>query len=160
MDPYSRLWIVMRQFHDRFRRQFLSIYEQAGQLPSVTAKENADIRRFCRGAYQLYEQLDGHHSIEEEYIFPALGKKMDVFKKGEGAHLQQHRQIHEGLDTYVDYLKACLRDQSKFDSGKLRGNMDSWRMVLFQHLDEEVDSLHPDNMKKYWTREEAERFMI
>jgi len=38
--------------------------------------------------------------------------------------------------------------------------MDSWREVLFRHLDEEVQDLGKENMLKFWTLEEMRRLPI
>jgi hypothetical protein len=38
----------------------------------------------------------------------------------------------------------------------MRACLDGFREVLFTHLDEEVNDLRGENMKKYWTLEELE----
>jgi hypothetical protein len=66
----------------------------------------------------------------------------------QGEHLKQHEEIHKGLDEYVAYIKKCQKDRKEWDSDKMRSIMDSFREILFKHLDHEVESLKAENMKK------------
>ena len=54
----------------------------------------------------------------------------------------------------------CADDPSEYSSEKLRSIMDSFYKILFQHLDEEVESLKGPNMCQYWTLEEIARIPI
>jgi hypothetical protein len=49
--------------------------------------------------------------------------------------------IHEGLDAYSAYLKKCRQTPAEYKAEDLRCIMDGFEKVLFQHLDEEVESL-------------------
>jgi hypothetical protein len=66
----------------------------------------------------------------------------------QGDHLKQHEEIHKGLDEYVAYIKKCQKDREEWDSDNMRSIMDSFREILFKHLDHEVESLKAENMKK------------
>jgi hypothetical protein len=81
------------------------------------------------------------------YIFPILAEKMPQFAKT-GDHLKEHEEIHKGLDEYVDYIRKCRKDRKEWDGEKMKGIMDSFRDILFKHLDHEVESLKGENMKK------------
>lgn len=88
-----------------------------------------------------------------------------------GDHLKEHEEIHKGLDEYVDYIRKCRIDKKQWDGDRMRRIMDSFRDVLFKHLDQEVESLRGENMKKvsvplipcslcnpqYWKLEELRR---
>lgn len=50
-------------------------------------------------------------------------------------------QIHTGLDKYSAYISKCRQMPSNYKASELREIMDSFEKVLFQHLDEEVESL-------------------
>jgi hypothetical protein len=65
-----------------------------------------------------------------------------------GDHLKEHEEIHKGLDEYVAYIKKCKEDNKQWDGQKLKGIMDSFRDVLFKHLDQEVESLKGEELKK------------
>lgn len=117
-----------------------------------------------------------HHGIEEQHIFPILAKRMDVFKKGVGEHLEQHKHIHagqscllywfcsadvlrhdEGLDKLELFLNKTKSNHSAYAGEELRGILSSFGPVLFLHLDEEVKTLQGENMRRYYTLEELRR---
>lgn len=63
-----------------------------------------------------------------------------------------------GLKQYSLLLSKYSSDPSSYNPEELRGNMDSWREVLFRHLDEEVHDLGAESMRKAgWTLDEVKR---
>jgi hypothetical protein len=72
---------------------------------------------------------------------------MPQFQKN-GEHLKEHEEIHKGLDEYVAYVRKCRKDPKEWECDKMRSIMDSFRDVLFKHLDHEVESLSAEEMKK------------
>lgn len=110
---------------------------------------------------QFAHQLTTHHGIEETYVFPVLAKKMPEFRNGRGGGaaelLRQHRQIHAGLDGFEEYLTKCRSRELDFEMAVLKQKMESWGEVLWKHLDQEVETLGAENMRKYWTKEEVAR---
>jgi len=81
---------------------------------------------------------------------------MPIFKR-EMELLTQHKEIHLGLDkleAYIDDFKASRRE---LRLAELKEIMDSFGTVLWEHLDDEVKQLAPENMKKYWTVEDMKR---
>jgi len=145
----------MEQFHNHFRYEFNRVYTLAD---GGFHKEGMSLARFLREAQQLSHHLDMHHRIEETYIFPVLAKKMPQFKAGareSGEHLKSHKAIHEGLEKYDAFIKKALAETSAYNAVELRQILDSFREVLFRHLDEEVRDIGADSMKKAgWTLEE------
>ena len=117
------------------------------------------IRQFLQVGLQLCQHLDVHHSIEEQHIFPILARKMPAFKK-ELDLLTQHKQIHKGLDVLQAYLEDCRSGEKELRLEELKGVLDTFREVLWQHLDDEVHELRAENMKKYWSPEEMRRLPI
>lgn len=102
---------------------------------------------------QFCSQLDFHHSIEEQHIFPVLAKKMPEFRK-ELELLTQHKKIHAGLEKLEEYLYKCRSGEEDLRREEVKRLMESFGAVLWQHLGEEVDTLGADNMRKYWSLEE------
>ncbi|WVQ89738.1 hypothetical protein IAS59_003501 [Cryptococcus gattii] len=79
-------------------------------------------------------------------------------KRESGEHLVAHQKIHDGLDRYDRFLSDSLDDPSVYSGQKLREIMDSFREVLFTHLDEEVNDLQGESMRAAgWTLEEMKR---
>ena len=97
-----------------------------------------------------------HHGIEETYVFPMLAKKMPLFRAKD--HLKtQHEAIHEGLDKLEEYLKACQSGERELRLAELGQVMNTFGEVLWQHLDDEVNQLKAENMRKFWTKDEMRR---
>ena len=71
--------------------------------------------------------------------------------------LTQHKEIHKGMDKMEQYLDECKAGNQDFRMGELKRIMDSFGTVLWQHLDDEVQQLSVENMRKYWTLEEVKR---
>jgi hemerythrin-like domain-containing protein len=105
---------------------------------------------------QFCSQLDFHHSIEEQHIFPVLAKKMPEFRK-ELELLSQHRQIHAGLEKLEKYLEKCRSGEEDMRRDEVKRLMDGFGKVLWTHLDQEVKTLEAANMRKYWSLDEMRR---
>lgn len=156
---WNRLADSMDRFHNHFRWEYKNIHENA---EDGYKRKGQTLARFLREAEQLAHHLDMHHRIEEAYIFPLLAKKMPQFKDGardKGAHLEAHKGIHDGLERYQAYISQCKADPDAYDGTKLRGIMDSFHDVLFNHLDTEVEDLGAESVQKAgFTLEELKRF--
>ena len=112
--------------------------------------------QFLSLAMQFCIQLQNHHDAEERRFFPMLAKNMPMFKK-EAEMPSQHKQIHKGLLKLKAYVEDCKDGEQDFLFLELKQIMDSFGQVLWQHLDEEVQNLGAENMRKYWTLRELER---
>ena len=156
-DPWNKLHDGMQLFHNHFRRTFNDIYARCDSVASGV-EDSEELDELLVRADELYRHLDAHHSIEESspdimdvmtrtYIFPILAEKMPQFKQ-DGDHLKEHEGIHKGLDEYVAYIKKCRKEKKDWDGEKMKTIMDSFRDILFKHLDHEVESLSGENMKK------------
>lgn len=71
--------------------------------------------------------------------------------------LTQHKQIHIGLDKLQEYLEQCLSAETELRLNEMKELMDSFGGVLWKHLDDEVQALRAENMRKYWTLEEMRK---
>jgi hemerythrin-like domain-containing protein len=117
------------------------------------------LKQFINAGLQFCQQLTMHHGIEEAHIFPLLASRMPEFKAGkaQGVLLEQHKQIHAGLDKFEAYLKQCKVGETELELRVLKEKMDVFGTVLWLHLDEEVKTLGAENMRKYWSVEEMRR---
>lgn len=68
--------------------------------------------------------------------------------------IQQHREIHAGLDKLEGYLSACKRGEKDFRRDEVKSILDGFGSVLWKHLDDEVRELGAERMRKYWTIDE------
>ena len=80
---------------------------------------------------------------------PAFQKELEL--------LAQHKQIHSGLDKIEAYIDDCKAGKRDMRMDELKEIMDSFGTVLWAHLQDEVNQLSVDNMRKYWSVEEVRR---
>lgn len=127
------------------------------------------LRQYLDHGLAFLGHLETHHHIEETYIFPVLAKKMPEFqnpatssknnknKKAAAELLQQHKEIHRGMDATEAYLRQCRSREVDLEMPVLRAKLDAWGPVLWKHLDQEVATLGAENVRKYFTIEEIRR---
>ncbi|KAL8673397.1 MAG: hypothetical protein Q9168_002187 [Polycauliona sp. 1 TL-2023] len=144
---YNSMADHMDLYHNHFRQTWNGLYTAAsrGQRPQGTT-----LRQFVNGGLQFCESLHLHHSIEERHIFPVLARKMPAFRK-ELELLTQHKLIHAGLDQFQAYLEGCAKGERDLSLTELKALMDGFGTVLWAHLNDEVQQLGAENMRKYWT---------
>ncbi|KAJ5180946.1 hypothetical protein N7492_004156 [Penicillium capsulatum] len=151
---YNRMSEQMDAFHSHFRftwNQLWGACDGTGKRPG-----GLSARQMIMAGLQFCSQLDFHHSIEEQHIFPVLAKKMPEFRK-ELDLLRQHKQIHAGLEKLEAYLEDCRSGETDLRREEVKRLMEGFGEVLWKHLDEEVRTLGADNMRKYWTLDEMRR---
>lgn len=156
---YNRLAEHMNYFHEHFRQTWNLLYTAAssGRRPA-----GMSLKQYIDQGLEFISHLTAHHNIEETYIFPILARKMPEFQsngKGKRAAelLQQHKEIHKGMDVFQEYLSKCRNRELDLEMPVLKAKMDTWGGVLWKHLDQEVETLGAENMRKYWTIEEIRR---
>ncbi|ROV90328.1 hypothetical protein VSDG_08139 [Cytospora chrysosperma] len=134
---YNRLAEHMNYFHEHFRQSWNLLYQAAssGQVPAGMSP-----RQYMDAGLQFISHLAAHHSIEESYIFPVLARRMP-----------------EGMDAMEEYLRRCRGGEAELDMAVLRAVMDTWGAVLWRHLDQEVEALAAENVRRYFTVEEVRR---
>ncbi|EPQ57245.1 hypothetical protein GLOTRDRAFT_73898 [Gloeophyllum trabeum ATCC 11539] len=153
---WNRLSTTMAHFHEWFKREFNVVYELAD---GSFNRRGMSLSNYLQEAKSLCTHLNFHHSLEERHIFPVLAERMPEFSEQaeDGRHIRSHKAIHKGLDDLERLIKKWSDDPSSYSPTEMRACLDSFRDVLFKHLDEEVDDLKGENMKKYWSLEEVDR---
>ncbi|KAI1075486.1 hypothetical protein F5B20DRAFT_585278 [Whalleya microplaca] len=161
---YNRLAEHMDLFHAHFRHTWNVLW---GACVAQKRPARMSPRAFVSEGLGFLSQLETHHSIEETYIFPVLAKRMPEFRVGKGSGsagngggaelLRQHREIHRGMEGMQEYLRRCRAGEVELELPVLKEKMESWGAVLWRHLDQEVQTLGAENMRKYWTIEEIRR---
>ncbi|KAI0076109.1 hypothetical protein K474DRAFT_1663355 [Panus rudis PR-1116 ss-1] len=119
-------------------------------------KRGLNLGLFLRNIEQFRKHLTTHHTIEETYIFPLLAKRMPAFREDD-EHIKSHHAIHEGLEKLGELVHKWKVDPTSYSPQELKDSLDSWREVLFRHLDQEVKDLSGENMRRYWTLEEVDK---
>ncbi|GIJ91718.1 hypothetical protein Asppvi_010690 [Aspergillus pseudoviridinutans] len=151
---YNRMAEQMNQFHNHFRLT----WNQLQDACTSTGKKPGGLspRQLIMAGLGFCSQLDFHHSIEEQHIFPVLAKKMPEFRR-ELELLTQHKQIHKGLEKLEAYLTKCRSGEVDLQREEMKRLMDGFGDVLWKHLDDEVRTLGAENMRKYWSLQEMAR---
>lgn len=140
--------------HSHFRLTWNQLWD--GCTATGNRPGGISARQMILMGLQFCSQLDFHHSIEEQHIFPILAKKMPEFRK-ELDLLRQHKQIHAGLEKLEAYLEKCRSGEEDLRREEVKRLMEGFGKVLWAHLDEEVQTLGADNMRKYWSLDEMRR---
>lgn len=153
---YNRMADMMELFHNNFRQTWNTMYS-ACDPTSLTAKSISATKLVNMGSAFVHH-LEVHHSIEEAHIFPVLAQRMPMFQADAMVGpLEQHRQIHKGMDELEAYLNACKSGEKSLRREEVKEIMDGFGGVLWTHLAEEVEHLGAENMRKYWKKEEIAR---
>ncbi|KAF3907553.1 hypothetical protein AA313_de0202844 [Arthrobotrys entomopaga] len=150
---YNRLAVVMDQYHNHFRSTWTELITGL----KTSRPKNQSLRQFLSIAQGFCRMLSTHHDIEESYVFPILAKKMPAFQKHNKEHgemIKHHRQIHKGLDKFEEYVDSVRDGEKDFVASEMLEIMESFEKVLWEHLDQEVQQLGAENMRKYWTIDE------
>lgn len=154
---YNRMAVKMNYFHEHFRRTWNMLH---GAASNNKRPHGMSLRQYIDEGLQFTQQLAAHHNIEETYFFPMLARRMPEFRGGRAELLRQHKDIHRGMDALEDYLKKCQSRELDFEMSVMKEKLDSWGGVLWKHLDQEVETLGAENMRRYWTVEEIRSMPI
>ncbi|CAO1620761.1 unnamed protein product [Parajaminaea phylloscopi] len=104
-DPWNRLYEGMLPFHENFRRSHAYLQRV---LPASQSLPIKDLQQVLERVMYLVQALEGHHHIEETYIFPLLAKKMPSFGKG-AQHTAEHEVMHHALEALAAEAVKSIR---------------------------------------------------
>lgn len=124
----------MAQIHNTMIRAFNASYNQCLSVQSAT-QEAADFLLFNR---LLFNMLEHHHRVEEEFMFPAVEKLLGVPGAME-TNVEQHHAFEKGLELYGEYVIKTKPEE--FCGHQLRDILDSFVAVLVRHLHDEIPTL-------------------
>jgi len=149
---WNRFSTGMNRFHSWFKLEFNQLYELADGSFNQRGMSLSD---YISSGEEFSRHLTMHHSIEEAHIFPFLATRMPAFAEDD-QHKKSHKAIHDGLDNLKELIKRWRGDNTTYSPADMRGCLDGFKDVLMAHLDEEVEDLKAENMKKYWKLEELD----
>ncbi|PYI16356.1 hypothetical protein BO99DRAFT_293704, partial [Aspergillus violaceofuscus CBS 115571] len=141
--------LTPRQKHTHFRHTYTTLTTACDATQTKKLPPKALIAR----GLEFCHHLTMHHTIEERHIFPVLARRMPEFRR-ELSLVGQHKVIHRGMDALEAYLEGCRRGERDLERGEVRRLLEGFGAVLFAHLDEEVEALRAENMRRYWSEKE------
>ncbi|KAM6502242.1 hypothetical protein JOM56_002219 [Amanita muscaria] len=145
---WNRFSTGMARFHDHFKEQFDTLYQLAD---GTFTRFGMSLPAYFNYADEFNHILTLHHTIEEREIFPQLAKRMPQFSPKNEGHIKAHEEIHDGLVRLGKLVARWKDDPKTYSPMEMRGCLDSFRSVLFRHLDEEVEDLKGENLRKYYS---------
>ncbi|EXF82776.1 hemerythrin HHE cation binding domain-containing protein [Colletotrichum fioriniae PJ7] len=131
---FTRIASEMALVHNMIIRGLNSIYLQA---PHVKASESKAFLKYILAWYSL---LHVHHSGEEEQFFPAIDELSGQKGLMDG-NVAQHKEFHDSLASFKQYVDTCVSGKDKMDSAKLVTLIDGFGDVLTKHLRDEIPSI-------------------
>ncbi|KIJ51026.1 hypothetical protein M422DRAFT_158684 [Sphaerobolus stellatus SS14] len=129
------------------------------QLADKYKKQGMTLNSFLRIGEGFIHYLTMHHDFEEAHLFPRLAKKIPSFRAIK-AHRKAHKTILDDNICPFIYHNALVNvkaNPKEYDPEAFREVLDSFRDTLFEHLDEEVNDLGAENMRKYWSLQEVRK---
>ncbi|KAF7979591.1 hypothetical protein HWV62_41896 [Athelia sp. TMB] len=142
IDPYNRLQFNTYHIHTVLK---LSLENILIHLQKPPTDDLANFLGFCK---VWADVLEGHHDTEEMILFPFLATKLDM-----SSEIEQHKVIHDALMKFNSNVIAAQADTAKFDALKMQQAMVALKDPLFEHLDEEVEHLTPENLHVFTAKE-------
>ena len=98
----------------------------------------------------MLKNLNSHHTVEDNYIFPKFSQKIEKFSYGLDLLENDHHLIHSSIDNVVaegNSLIKTINDNQAFDIKKVVGSYktvnDEFDKLLMAHLNDEEDLLIP-----------------
>ncbi|EAW10999.1 hemerythrin domain-containing protein [Aspergillus clavatus NRRL 1] len=139
--------------HNHFRLTWTQLQDACSTTGTSKRAAGLSPRQLIMTGLSFCSQLDFHHSIEEQHVFPVLAKKMPEFRR-ELALLTQHKRIHAGLEALEAYLMRCRAGEVELQRAEVKRLLDAFGEVLWAHLDDEVRALGAENMRRFWSVKE------
>ncbi|GJJ11175.1 hypothetical protein Clacol_005407 [Clathrus columnatus] len=147
-DVYQQLAWNMTVAHAIIKAGYESVWQHLENPPIH------DLDNFISYCICWTEFVQGHHDVEESYLFPHLEKKIDLSHEKE-----QHEAIDKGMDKVAAHLQEAKANHAKFDAGHIREVMASFKDVLFAHLDEEIVDIRAERLKAF-SEEELKEMVL
>lgn len=159
-DPWDCLYNGMLPFHEHFRHTLSQITTLLETLSPTSPSKNKpnNLANLLYLSTGLCQHLEGHHTIEERFIFPTLAKKLPQFGHS-SQHIKEHEKMHKALDNLEKYIGQVSRNlrsgkvkngelEEVFDYEKMKKLVEGLREVLLPHLAAEEASLRAPVVKE------------
>jgi len=116
---------------------------KAGEVEQATGEMEmlANFRRFGTLCGQYCQFVHGHHSLEDQMLFPAIAAQGTVFKKIADRLQAEHVVVHELLVRLVDALNTLAADPNRENFETTTTIYEALEGVLLSHLGYEEDAI-------------------
>ncbi len=143
----------LKQVHDHLRGNMTTIRTLIDRAAEGLASEAdvaaetaslamvANLRRFGNLCGQYCQLVNGHHSLEDAHLFPALAAVSDGYRKVTERLGAEHVVVHELLERQVDALNALAREPNAVRFAEARSVFEALERVLLSHLGYEEDQI-------------------
>jgi iron-sulfur cluster repair protein YtfE (RIC family) len=141
----ARIWL---QRHDWFRTAHLHLQETGRAWRDAGADPRAYAREAIPPLAQFLQHLDGHHRIESEAYFPAMGRQEPRMTAGFALLDRDHDLIHGLLQGMADAANALGRGitagaDARPAAERLADVIGEAGAPLLRHLHDEEDIVVP-----------------
>lgn len=143
----------LKDVHDNLRRNtkvLRAMIDQimAGQKTAEDVQREAEaltmvhnFRRFGNLCGQHCQIVHGHHSLEDQALFPALSAKGEAWKKVVDRLIAEHEVVHALLVKLIGALNVLAQDPNSANFDDAVEVNDALERVLLSHLGYEEDSI-------------------
>lgn len=143
----------LKMIHDHLRENMDVLRELIDRAATgkatpedVTAQTNGlemldNFRRFGSLCGRYCQFVHGHHSLEDEAVFPPLARQSEGLRKVTERLQAEHVVVHELLMRLVDALNALARFPSQAAFDDARTVYEALERVLLSHLGYEEDEI-------------------
>lgn len=143
----------LKQVHGHLRdnmKTLRTLIERAakGDLKAREAEETtaglemvANFRRFGNLCGQYCQFVHGHHSLEDQMLFPAIAAQGEAFRKIADRLQAEHVVVHELLMRLVDALNALAAEPTRERFETAKTIYEALERVLLSHLGYEEDAI-------------------
>lgn len=73
-------------------------------------------------------------------------------------NIAQHKEFLEPFAAFEELVSSLQSDPSKFDLTVFRKGIYDFIGILREHLEEEIDTFRPDELRRFLTKEDLEQF--
>ena len=101
----------------------------------------ANFRRFGNLCGQYCQFVHGHHSLEDQMLFPAIAAQGEVFRKIADRLQAEHVVVHELLMRLVDALNTLAAEPTRENFVATTTIYEALERVLLSHLGYEEDAI-------------------
>ncbi|KAG9043971.1 hypothetical protein FS837_008947 [Tulasnella sp. UAMH 9824] len=147
-DVFELQALRMVLLHNIIIRGFNSLLYYSGEVQPNTPKYNA----FLAYAGEVIHFLHHHHGNEEDKYFPFLETKMG--KGSMSDNVDGHESFKAPFAAFEDLYNKLRSGETQWDLAAFRKAIYDFIPVLREHLEEEIDTFRPWQLKGKFTAEE------